>query len=170
VNLNFVPRVFVAKQGKIGVVLDDLTGRRRARAIWLSDPSHVAEVSRDEIEADGAEWLTPVGREIFVRVFRALACDQGYLRAPAGQLQRREAEDVGPANCWNCGETVSYERGSLECTVCHHYVCRCGRCFCTSPVLHTYRDELVPAGAGLPCPPDLRKAFVQILRRLPVAS
>jgi hypothetical protein len=67
--------------------------------------------------------------------------EMGYLFHPERALTIREQTEEGPTHCYQCKTELSLEKGSLGCTQCQYYVCRCGRCLCGFTGWN-YRGEL----------------------------
>jgi hypothetical protein len=86
--------------------------------------TRIADTALGSILQDGS-----VRREILAR-FDAAARGRGYLFHPSQPLTVREGTSEGPTHCYKCKVLLSFEEGSLGCTQCRYYVCRCGRCLC----------------------------------------
>jgi hypothetical protein len=68
-------------------------------------------------------------REI-LKVLLDLALQKGYLFQPKQEITYQEQVGEGSPRCTFDHSELSLEKGSLGCTQCQTYLCRCGRCLC----------------------------------------
>lgn len=163
----------------------DETAPLRSDAIWLTSDGRPALVVRVEVDSERAMALLLDGRSARIEVlslsdlraigegahseshewrdrFHAAALEMGYLFHPNRPLTVREQGEEGPTHCYQCKTEVSWEKGSLGCTKCRYYVCRCGRCLC-GYTGRNYRGELFSQYPPLPIPREQRLEFVRVV-------
>jgi hypothetical protein len=81
---------------------------------------------------------------------------------PEFPLTSRERTSEGPPHCYECKVHLSFKKGSLGCTECRYYVCRCGRCLCGYEgwnYLGTPFEQRPP----LPIPREQRLEYVRVV-------
>jgi hypothetical protein len=94
--------------------------------------------------------------------FHDVALVLGHLMHPQRALTVRELSEEGPSRCYACKTEISLSKGSLGCTQCESYVCRCGRCLC-GYTGRNYRGEVFTQ-PPLPIPREERLEFVRVVR------
>lgn len=119
--------------GRFAVALGPSSDRKRVRVLVLvleSGPPHFEDVESAELNPMDEESIPP--RCKVLALFYELALIQGRLFLPEYPLTNREQQAEGPSVCSKCRIRLSHKLGSLGCTQCKYYVCRCGRCVCGS--------------------------------------
>ena len=149
--------------GVIGLILDTPINAEIVEIFLAEGGKIITSIARSDIESFDESELTKEDRAKLLKT----AENTAKIWKPKGPLTQREVTDEGPTHCWNCKQTLSYDKGSFGCQVCQQYVCSCGSCFCdiTGPGIN-YRGEFYPPGLGLPCAKIDRRQLIRIIKAL----
>ena len=154
----------ITVDGNPVVVLRELA-ENRVKIMRLKPKRAILEIAGDNVSnciADACDAREK--RRILLR-FQEIALKNGFIFIPTRPLTRREQSEDGPTHCYKCGPkvTLSLTTGSLGCTQCRYYVCRCGRCLCGYTGGFNYRRESMPSYSELRCTRAERLEYVRVV-------
>jgi hypothetical protein len=130
----------------------------RSTILRLDAESPITAVYLDDLQAD--DLSSVARRQEDIKLFLPFALRRGFLFYPERPLTVREQSEEGPTHCYYCKSELSFEKGSLGCTQCRYYVCRCARCLC-GYTGRNYRGELFSQYPPLPIRREERLGFVR---------
>ena len=127
----------VTEEGKPALLLRTVLGTLNVTVLVLDGKTIRFETVK-EISLRHPMTVIPFDQRKVINLFLDLALRKGYLFHPSQELTCPEQVGEGPPRCHYDHSELSLEKGSLGCTQCRAYVCRCGRCLCG----HTGKNTL----------------------------
>lgn len=150
--------------GKYYVLLRDSHNENQNRGFYLENQI-IEPVSFLEISNSIVVNIDDKANVDILKAFEEAALGKGLLFIPKHPLTHRENEPIGPSKCHRCHELLDFESGSLGCSVCRYYACRCGACLCGYEgvnYLRQYFKQLPP----LPISREDRLEYIRIVKLL----
>ena len=133
--------------------------RLKSGLVKVLTDAGISEISEDVLQSNVVDsCVTSIHASLI-----SIAAKRGFLFVPQRALTTREQlEDKGPTHCYNCKIILSLKVGSLGCTECNYYVCRCGRCLC-GYTGRNWKGELFSQFPPLPISRSERVDYVRAL-------
>ncbi|MBI5711614.1 MAG: hypothetical protein HZC42_15115 [Candidatus Eisenbacteria bacterium] len=152
----------LAPDNRPALVLRREHGSEEATALLLEGTAgHIETVDCGALRPPDA--APDFNRDEILERFHAFALEAGFLFHPGQALTWRELGSEGPPHCHECKTQLSLNAGSLGCTQCRYYVCRCGRCLC-GYTGKNYLGQFFQQFPALPIPREQRLEFVRVVR------
>ncbi len=162
----------VTEEGKPALILGTILGTLKVNILVLDGDTLRFEMVKEISLRHPLTVLSFKPRKVLDQ-FLHLALRTGYLFQPENELSYGEQIEEGPPRCYFDHSELSLEKGSLGCSRCRAYVCRCGRCLCG------YKGKNYPGQEfsfpPLPIPREERLEYIRVVRfcdlnRKPVSS
>ena len=142
---------------EILLILREYQERDKIKALVVSNEPVIREINFSQV-ADAGE----LDEEELINNLINIIKEKGFITFPTRPLTNRELTDDGPTHCYKCKKSLSFDKGSLMCTECRSYVCRCGNCMCGYPGGKNYQGNWIPEQPCLKCSIEDRLEYTRI--------